>query len=227
MATRSFMVPGAAALGILLAVQPALGGSHTWRINEVFSTADGSIQFIELWEAFDMDGEIFMTGHDVTSLSTGEEFIFPAQLVGPTADKYLLLATQSFADLPGAPTPDYIIEPGFVDPTGDTLSYFVYDDWTFGALPTDCVSSLHRNLRGTPSTGPNSPTNFSGETGTIDACPTDPADFDGDGDVDGFDLAVLLGDWGKCADPRACVADLDGNGVVNGFDLALLLGVWG
>jgi hypothetical protein len=49
------------------------------------------------------------------------------------------------------------------------------------------------------------------------------ADLDCGGDVDGFDLAMLLGAWGPCA---GCPADLNNDGVVNGFDLALLLGTW-
>ena len=47
-------------------------------------------------------------------------------------------------------------------------------------------------------------------------------DLDGDGDVDGADLAVLLGAWGE----QNSIADLDGDGKVDGADLALLLGAW-
>jgi len=50
-----------------------------------------------------------------------------------------------------------------------------------------------------------------------------PADLNGDGVVNGADLALLLGAWGT-ADP---IADLDGSGVVDGADLASLLGAWG
>jgi hypothetical protein len=56
--------------------------------------------------------------------------------------------------------------------------------------------------------------------------PPDP-DLDGDDDVDGFDLALLLGAWGGCPAKGACPADFDGNGMVNGFDLAILLAAWG
>ena len=55
-----------------------------------------------------------------------------------------------------------------------------------------------------------------------------PPDFDGDGQVGAFDLAILLGSWGPCLDPPAnCPADLDADGFVNAFDLAMLLGSWG
>ncbi|MDZ4831263.1 MAG: hypothetical protein SGJ09_13835 [Phycisphaerae bacterium] len=48
-----------------------------------------------------------------------------------------------------------------------------------------------------------------------------PADLDGNGTVDGADLAILLGQWG--ADGSA---DITGDGVVDGADLATLLGAW-
>jgi hypothetical protein len=53
------------------------------------------------------------------------------------------------------------------------------------------------------------------------------ADLDGDGDVDGFDLASLLAAWGACPKSGSCAADLNDDGVVNGFDLAMLLSEWG
>lgn len=58
-----------------------------------------------------------------------------------------------------------------------------------------------------------------------------PADLNGDLIVNGFDLALLLGEWTGAAtyDPcrPALAADLSGDCRVNGFDLALLLGAWG
>ncbi len=49
-------------------------------------------------------------------------------------------------------------------------------------------------------------------------------DVDCDGDVDGGDLAALLGSWGACS---GCDADFDSNGFVDGGDLATVLGNWG
>ena len=51
-----------------------------------------------------------------------------------------------------------------------------------------------------------------------------PADFNGDGVVNGGDFGLLLGAWGctVCDDQ-----DLDDNGVVSGSDIGALLSVWG
>lgn len=50
------------------------------------------------------------------------------------------------------------------------------------------------------------------------------ADLNGDGVVNGADLAALLSSWGPCG---GCAADLNGDGVVDGADLAALLASWG
>jgi hypothetical protein len=54
--------------------------------------------------------------------------------------------------------------------------------------------------------------------------PACPADINGDGSVNGSDLALLLQSWGACA---KCAADIDPNGSIDGADLALLLQSWG
>ncbi|MCA9286011.1 MAG: hypothetical protein KDA22_12380 [Phycisphaerales bacterium] len=47
-------------------------------------------------------------------------------------------------------------------------------------------------------------------------------DLNGDGQVNGADLGLLLADWGGSGP-----GDLTGNGVVDGADLGILLGAWG
>lgn len=49
-------------------------------------------------------------------------------------------------------------------------------------------------------------------------------DLTEDDEVNGADLAVLLGEWGSCVD---CVSDVNEDGEVNGTDLSLVLGAWG
>lgn len=53
-----------------------------------------------------------------------------------------------------------------------------------------------------------------------EASPLSP-DLDGDGDVSGADLGILLSGWGTPA------ADLNGDGVTDGADLGYLLASWG
>ena len=48
-------------------------------------------------------------------------------------------------------------------------------------------------------------------------------DIDGNGLVNGADLAIVLGSWGTCA---GCAADINGDGVADGADLAIVLGNW-
>ena len=57
-----------------------------------------------------------------------------------------------------------------------------------------------------------------------DACSDPPAegDINGDGRVDGDDLASLLGAWGE----SGVTADLNGDGLVDGQDLSQLLAHW-
>ncbi|MFM7808154.1 MAG: hypothetical protein ACKPEA_09550, partial [Planctomycetota bacterium] len=45
-------------------------------------------------------------------------------------------------------------------------------------------------------------------------------DLDGDGEVGGSDLAILLLDFGPCT---VCAGDLDGDGEISGADLSLVL----
>lgn len=52
-----------------------------------------------------------------------------------------------------------------------------------------------------------------------------PGDLNGDGNVNGADLGILLGFWGPCG--AVCLGDIDGDGVVDGEDLGVLLGSWG
>lgn len=140
----------------------AWAGTHTWDVNEVFSNADGSIQFVELHEANGTNGETGVGNQTLTT--TGESFNMAAGAVAPpTGNKFYLIATPAFAALPGAPTPDVIIPAAnipFFNVAGDHVAYAIYDNWVFGAVPTNGTDSLNR-LTGV---APNTPTNYAGQT---------------------------------------------------------------
>ena len=160
----------------LLLPTASLAGVHTWDVNEVFSNADGTIQFVELFEANGTAGETGVGNGTVSTTTPPKSHSFGnGPVVGPTTNKTYLLATAAFAALPGAPVPDEIIPNGllpfFFNPAGDTVKFIVYDSWTFPAIPTDGVQSLHR-LTGV---GPNSPKNYAGVTNQVYAGPLNPA----------------------------------------------------
>lgn len=157
-------------LPLLLAVPaPASAKSHLWKFTEIFSNADGSVQYIEMQVTEFAGVAEWETGGRRLS-SDAQLYFIPANLPEEnTFQTSMLLATPAFAALPGAPTPDFLIPAGFFDPAGDELRYrLTFDVFAFGpgAMPVDGVLALEREGLGTPV---NSPRNFAGETGTIDA----------------------------------------------------------
>jgi len=155
-----------------LIAAPSLASFHTWRIAELYSSADGTVQFIELHESFGADSQDHFAGQALTSTqgATSRTYSFPTNLPSSTtANKSLLIATSAFAAL-GVVTPDYIVPAPFLFPTGGTLNFAGVDSVTYPSLPTDGVHSVDR----TGAIGINSPTNFAGATGSIAAPPPPP-----------------------------------------------------
>ncbi|HUD71333.1 MAG TPA: hypothetical protein VMQ62_05160 [Dongiaceae bacterium] len=183
---------------LLIPVPAARSGVHLWRITELFSNADGTIQFIEMTTCCgSAGGEIFVSGQHLSSNS--HDFIFPANLTMATANKHLLLATDGYAALPGAPVRDYTIPANFFSTSGDTLTFAVYDTWTVpgAAIPTNGTSSVNKNqddATDTPFTATNSPTNLHEGTGSVTVVTGPPAIPDGRGGSTPLTVAPLASD---------------------------------
>lgn len=197
-------------------------GAHTWKVNEVFSDSTGTIQFVELREAFGGCCETGAPGHQVGSSSTGNAYTIPGPpLVQPTGFKTLLFATPAFAALPGAPTPDGTFPANFApffNKNGDGVSYVGFDTFNFGPVPTDGLHSLQRDL----TTPCNSPTNYAGVTGTVNLNCSLRGDVNNSGIRDGDDISAFVrvklgapvgGDNAACAE--YCTGTLDGD--IQGF----------
>ncbi len=234
-ATRNRIVAISSALACLVvSTDSARAGFHLWDVTEVYSNADGTLQFIEWFTSAETEEQL----GDRVVTTESNTYTFPNDLPSPaTNGRNFLMATAGFAALPGAPVPDFIMPDGFIDATGDTLRLrtspggMIWETFSFGAgeLPTNGIDSLICAVHsGTACMSRevevNSPTNFAGDSGSVTPPQPCPADFDGDGDVDSADLAQLLSSWGPCA---ACPTDFDGDGDVDAADLAQLLSGWG
>src|SRR5262245_19290833 len=168
---------------VLLSSGPsAWSGVHLWRVTELFSNADGTIQFIEMTTCCgSAGGEVFLSGQHLSSNS--HDFVFSGNL-SPGTNHHILLATTAFAALPGAPVPDRTIPANFFSTSGDTITFAVYDTMIFGAgaLPTNGSSSLNKNeddVTDTAFPATNSPTHLAERSGSVNAGGGPPAVPDG------------------------------------------------
>ena len=163
-------IRAALALLALAVALPVSATFHLWQMSELYSNADGSVQFLEL-TALASDQE-FVAGHTLRSTPTGgatQTFTFPSNLPGNSAGRRMLIGTQGFAAL-NIVAPDFTVPNGFFAQGGGSLNFAEFADvWNHPATPTGGLS-LNRN----GSTSTNSPMNFSGATGTVPASTPPP-----------------------------------------------------
>jgi hypothetical protein len=160
-------------LGLALALwsPPARATFHLWRVNEVFSNADGSVQFVEFFTASAFQN--FLAGHSMQALAGSTplatfDFDTSLDLNQNTQDRFFVVGTAAFEAAAGI-APDYVMPDHFLDPAlVDSVTIVNADPSTpfsfaAGSIPTDGTNSLDR----TTGVGPATPTNFAGLTGTI------------------------------------------------------------
>jgi hypothetical protein len=173
------------ALAMALVATIASAEYHTYVIEQLFSNASGTVQFIVMHESQGMSIEYFWAGNPLilSHLGQSQRFTFPNNLpIGMACDPYygcgmaapistantrVLIATQGFADL-HIVTPDYVIPNGFIDTTGGTLNYAGVDFYTYASLPTDGTTAINRSGARIP----NVATNFSGASASVAAAAT-------------------------------------------------------
>lgn len=154
------------AIALLLLPPWAAATFHTFRIDQLYSNADGSVQFIVLHEASGLNGQHEFTGVTlaVTKGAVRKEIEFARNLANATAGRSVLIATAGFAAL-GLLLPDFTVEDRFLPIDGGTVNFGGVDTHTYAALPIDGVNALFRN--GTMA--PNAPVNFNRDTGSVPA----------------------------------------------------------
>ena len=201
----------------------ALATFHVWDIVEAFSSSDGSVQFVEMFSTIN-NQHLANTQNGVIS-SSANSFAFPTDLPSSaTANERFLVGTSSYDLLaqsdPNVPLPDYVVVDNFFSTAGDTLElkWFttsVFDSITFTGvdLPTDGTNSLNHAFGDPTNTffsATNSPTNFAGDTGSVNLF-VDSADFDEDNDVDGEDFLIWQKNTGGPGGLSQGDANNDGN----------------
>lgn len=164
-------------LSTLLAafVLPAQASFHLFRIVEVYSNADGSLQYIMLHESTGSNGENLWSGQTLETINAAgqkKQYRFASNLPSSsTANRSVLVATSGFATL-GVP-PDYTIPDRFVPTDGGKVDFAGVDEVTLSLLPVDGATAVGRNrLPVTPA-----PRNFANATATVAASPVTSVEF--------------------------------------------------
>jgi hypothetical protein len=150
-----------------LTMSAAFASFHLFRIEQIYSNADGTVQFVVMHEVTGSNGENFWSGQALTSTqgSATKVFTFPANLPSSaTAGRRVLVATQGFAAL-GLVTPDYVVPNGFLATGGGAVSFAGVDQVTYASLPTDGVKAIDRNGAQIQ----NVATNFAGQSASVTA----------------------------------------------------------
>ena len=154
----------AAAVSALLAV-PVHAAFHLFRIAQVYSNADGTLQYVMLQESTGSNNENLWFGNRIETTdaqSVKKQFTFPSNLPSPiTQNRSVLVGTAGLSTI--GITPDFTVPDHFVPTSGGKVQYAGVDEITIPALPTDGATAVTRN--GTPT--PAMATNFAGITVTL------------------------------------------------------------
>lgn len=150
-----------------MAVQSAYGSFHTWDINEIYSNADGSVQYIELREAAGLNNQHLLPGHAITSTGPGgtKTFNFPTNLPSSaTANKFLIIGTSNLVSIPGGLKPDYVFTNAgpFLSLVGGSINFAGQDSVNYTNPPVDGKGAMIRSGANMISVATNGPVNFSG-----------------------------------------------------------------
>lgn len=192
-------------VAMLLLVSPwAAATFHTFKVDQLYSNADGSIQFIVLREASNLNGQHEFAGLTlfVTQGALRKDFNFPSDLPSNTAGRSVLIATRGFAAL-GAVAPDYTFPDRFLPVDGGVVNFAGVDTLTYASLPIDGVNALFR----TGAVAANAPINFARATASIPATAVTSVEFYNAGldhyfisalapDIDALDSGRLAG-WAR------------------------------
>jgi hypothetical protein len=168
---------------LLLALAPgdAVAMPGTFRITQIYSNADGSVQFVVVFDNGNVDcdsTEALWAGFALYSMGSGpsKTFVFPNNLpTCATTKKTVLIATEGFAAL-GLVTPDFVMPNGFLQRPAGSVALANHHLVNYTALPDDGIHALAVPLIGFGvSIVPNVATNLAGASASVVPGPPAPA----------------------------------------------------
>lgn len=155
-------------LAVVALAMPAAAISPLMQIDQVYSNASGTVQFITVVDGGSSDcdsNEERWRGLRLVSSGPGPQkiYFFPKDLpTCQTSGKSILIATEGFAAL-GIVTPDFVIPNDFLQRPAGTIALGGTSTLTYANLPTDGVLAL---VGGTIAV-PNRATNLAGASASV------------------------------------------------------------
>ena len=162
-----------ALVALLAACGNAMATFHLFVVDQVFSNADATVQYVVFLQSPPSADEEAWGGHKLESTHDGDTQTLtyhgnlPSRL---TRNKRVLVATQAFANL-NLVKPDFIMPAGFLGTTGGRL--VCCDDgvnYAYSSLPLDGKNAID----GTKAVTPAVATNFAGESAAVNVASTPP-----------------------------------------------------
>jgi len=155
----------------------AHGAEPSFQVVQVYSNADGTVQYVQLRESAGQNGQQGLAGKTLSVTRNGrtKTFTFPGDLPSAnTANRSVLVVTPGFLSVPArytefkAVVPDYVAFDQLLPAEGGTIDFAGADQWTFGALPRDGFSAVYRTGAAVRD---NNVTNFGGATASLPVVP--------------------------------------------------------
>jgi hypothetical protein len=151
------------AMMLAMAASVVTAAFHLYRIEQIYSNADGTVQFIVLNSC--CDGEDKWANRNLISGGPGpiKWFPFPTNLPSrETGGRRVLVATEGFAAL-GIVAPDYVIPNGFLQIPSGFIDFADVSQVAYSGLPSDGVKAI--DAAGAPIQ--NVATNFAGASASV------------------------------------------------------------
>ena len=138
----------------VLACAPARAATPSFAVSELFSNADGSIQFVVLRESEGRNGQdgfanLTLVARSATRVAT---FVFPADLARKdTSRRSVLVATGGYVAAGAAAAefravaPDFVVPDRFVPTGAGSIQFADADRMAYPALPADGVAAYFSN----------------------------------------------------------------------------------